>query len=375
MSGSPLPGLDRIPFERYQPTTFLERGVCLPCTTPLLLGSRMRPAERGGFELVIANPGGGQGAYVVPWAALPEVCVPTLHDLRLWKILSDLPLLTPSAVREAARAVAVEGFAGRAAVSAAAVAQEARASLRTRANFLLVLRVIRQMETASEAQLPPERDTPDGIEARARRALARIAQQVGSRPEDLAAELEELAALIQDIGVPGDPQPAPARQQAAAIRAFTEEVAEWCAATPAARDLRVGEVIAQASELTLRCCDLTFAQIEQRLADTAALLRAWRKERPHMRNLAARPDWLLDGWAAICALWTEAAPVERLAVSHEIALMVPMVPREAESWTGLRADWTATLSLRKRVRALEDWRTGRMIDLTERNERLRAVTA
>jgi hypothetical protein len=33
------------------------------------------------------------------------------------------------------------------------------------------------------------------------------------------------------------------------------------------------------------------------------------------------------------------------------------------------------MSLRKRVRALEDWRTGRMIDLTERNERLRAVAA
>ncbi|MCU0886459.1 MAG: hypothetical protein MUF65_01345 [Rubritepida sp.] len=375
MSGSPLPGLDRIPVERYQPITFLERGVALPCTTPLLLGSRMRPAERVGFELVIANPGGGQGVYIVPWAALPEICVPTLHDLRLWKILSDLPLLTPSAVREAARAVAVEGFAGRAASTAAAAAQEARNTLRIRANFLLVMRVIRQMETVAEGKLPPERDTPERIEARAKRALARIAHQVGSRPEDLAAELEELAALVQDVGVPGDTQLAPARRQVADIRAMAEDVATWYAMTPAAQDLRVGEVIAQATELTLRCCELTFAEIDKRLTDIAALLRAWRQERPQLQSLAARPDWLLDGWAAICALWTEAAPTDRLAVSREIALMVPLVPREAEGWTGLQADWNATMSLRKRVRALEDWRTGRMIDLTERNERLRAVAA
>lgn len=375
MAAANASGLERLSLERYQPTTFLERGVSLPCTTPLLLGSRMRPAGRDGFELLIANPGGGQGVYVVPWLALPEICMPTLHDLRLWKVLAELPLLTPTAVREAARTVAAEGYAGRGASGAAQAAVAARTEDRVRTNFLLVLRVIRQMETRLEARLPPERDSPERIEARAKRALARISEQVNSRPEELAAELEELAAILQDVGMPGDPRPGPMRRLAARVRSLSEDLAEYCARTPAAQDLRVGEVIAQATDLTLRCLDLTLAEIDARLDDIAGLLRAGPRPRASLRALAGRPDWLLDGWAAICALWADAAAADRLGVAREIALMLPMVPREAEAWTGLQADWEGTMSLRKRVRALEDWRTGRMVDLTARNERLRSLAA
>ncbi len=37
----------------FLPTTFLERGVAVPFTTPLLAGSRTRPGERNQLELIV----------------------------------------------------------------------------------------------------------------------------------------------------------------------------------------------------------------------------------------------------------------------------------------------------------------------------------
>ena len=64
---------------RWRPARFSERGVLLPFTTPFLLGGRMRPAERGGAELVLAYPADAEGVYILPWSAMPSLCAPTLH--------------------------------------------------------------------------------------------------------------------------------------------------------------------------------------------------------------------------------------------------------------------------------------------------------
>jgi hypothetical protein len=88
-------------------------------------------------------------------------------------------------------------------------------------------------------------------------------------------------------------------------------------------------------------------------------------------------DWLLDGWSLICGMWREARPADRLAVSWEMAMLVPVLPREAEAWCGVKADWDSPRQVGKRrsVRAMEDWRTGTLHDLIARNERLRARAA
>lgn len=111
--------LERFGTAACQPATFLERGVTVPFTTPFLLGTRIRPTDtRSGREVVIGNPSGGRGFYIVPWGALPEVCAPTLHDRRLRQRLSDQTAIAPSLIRETARIVAAEGLAGSAAAAA-----------------------------------------------------------------------------------------------------------------------------------------------------------------------------------------------------------------------------------------------------------------
>ncbi len=111
--------LERFGTAACQPATFLERGVTVPFATPFLLGARIRPTDtRSGLEVVIGNPSGERGFYIVPWGALPEVCAPTLHDRRIWQRLSDQTAIAPSLIRETARAVAAQGLAGRAAAAA-----------------------------------------------------------------------------------------------------------------------------------------------------------------------------------------------------------------------------------------------------------------
>ena len=97
----------------HLPRTFLEWGVAVPFTTPLLSSGRVRPGRRGRPEMLMPNPSGGRGLYVFDLAAAPEVTSLTLHDRLLVERLLALPALSPSEIRKVAQEVAIEGAAGR----------------------------------------------------------------------------------------------------------------------------------------------------------------------------------------------------------------------------------------------------------------------
>lgn len=368
--------LERFGTAAYQSATFLDRGVTVPFTTPFLLGARIRPTEtRSGLELVISNPAGGRGFYIVPWAAMPEVCSPTLHDRRLWQRLSDQTAVTPSLVRETARAVAAEGLAGRAAAAAVAEARGAESAARMRANFLLLLDLIRRTETREEAAIPPQSDTPQNVEARARRAVARFAPRIGVSAEIVAAWLEALAAAFCGVGVPGDRTVSRTRAMVAGLRRMAEEIELWIAQSPDPGEQHAAVLVTDAAKLTLHCADAAFRDLDGLLSDTPTLLRAWREDAATLGRRATRPDWLLDGWQVICELWRDAEPDTRAGALWEMALLAPVMPREVEDWLGVAEDWDRPTRLRRLVRANEDWRSGRMIEIVARNERLRARAA
>lgn len=368
--------LDRYGTGAYQPATFLERGVAVPFTTPFLLGARIRPTEtRAGLEIVIANPSGGKGHYIVPWAALPEVCSPTLHDRRLWKRLSDQPAVTPALVRETARAIAAEGLAGREAAEAAAKAKGEDGAARMRANFMLLLDLIRRTESREEATVPPQLDKPDRIEARAKRAVARIAPRMGATPEIVAAWLEGIATAIAGLGVPGDPVPARTRVMVSAIETMIGEIELWIARNPDPGDQQAAALIIDAARMTLSVAKAAIGDLDSSISDTIAMLGVWKQDPSAFSRRATRPDWMLDGWHIIAELWRDADPESRRGVLMEMALLAPMLPREVEEWVGMRDDWDRPLRLRRLVRVNEDWRSGRTFEVVARNERLRARAA
>jgi hypothetical protein len=368
--------LERFGTAAYQPATFLDRGVTVPFTTPFLLGARIRPnASRAGLEVVITNPSGGRGNYIVPWPALPEICSPTLHDRRLWQRLSDQPVVSPPTVRETARAVAAEGLAGRDAAAAVARAVNEDGAARMRANFLLLLDLIRRTESREEALVSPFADTPANIEMRARRAVARFAPRLGVSAEIIAAWLEAIAAAFCGVGIPGDTSVSRARGLVNALQTMIAEIELFVAQSHDPGEQHAAVLVVDAARLTLGCAHTAFKDLDGLLSDTPGLLRGWREDSTELGRRASRPDWLLDGWHVITELWRDTDPSLREGALWEMALLAPVMPREVEEWLGIEEDWDRPTRMRRVVRANEDWRSGRMLDIVARNERLRSRAA
>ena len=110
---TPLLEAELPPIRPYHPTTFLERGVAVPFTTPRLGGTRARPAKKHLVELVVPNLSGGRGVYVMPWTSLTALCRPTLHDKVFSQRIASITNVTPATIRRVARQIAAEGLAER----------------------------------------------------------------------------------------------------------------------------------------------------------------------------------------------------------------------------------------------------------------------
>lgn len=411
----PIAPLAQFDSGRYRPATFLLRGVAIPFTTPYLLGGRIRPGVRSGAELVLGNPAGEDGVYILPWSALSDICTPTLHDRALWDHIAGLQVLAPRTIRDAARGIASAGHAGRAAARAAEVALARDRDARTRTHYHLLLELLRQGEAGSGAGPPfgpvPEQESLRGLESRARAVL--LALEPGAEAAPLAAfqALAEVAEAFSHCGLPGNPAAAMVPALVDEIATLAEELAAWArqdhgpASGPASGrepGLALGpqrscvRLIGQSAALTLRCCRLALAEAHAALADLPDLLRHWRpspgpdsrirlgRDRD-IRLRAARPEWLLDGWALICGLWRTADPSRRHLALLDMAAMVPVIPAEVGEWLGidLDADLGADMEAiqggltqwRRMVQPNQDWMSGRILDLIARNEGLRAATA
>ena len=362
--------------QTYHPTTFLERGVAMAFTTPLLAGARARPAERGGVELIVPNPSGGRGVYILPWGGVRELCKPTVHDTRLHQKIAALRAVTPAMIREAAREVAAEGLAGREAQAAAGMTADTDQQDRMVTNFLLLMAMVEQFKPAGTIAPAPDRGKVHELEARAKQTIAELAPQIGWTPETIATGLEDLAQIFMGVGVGSfaDQARIPrALEQLCALRADT---AAW-AQEHADDSGGMAGVTAMAASLTITCARATLAEAQAMTSDVAGLIREFGQTPALLAERVARSDWLLDGWERICLLWRGATDLaERHGVLEEIATLVPVIPKEATDWIGTPIETDAQHRFRKTVSLNEDWRTGSaVLDRIGRNERLRALAA
>jgi hypothetical protein len=370
--------LQRYATGRYRPATFLERGVSLPLTTPQLMGARIRPAQRKGLELVLPHPAGAEGVYILPWSALHDFCAPSLHDRALWDRVATLPLLTPGAVRQVARTIAAEGFAGRAAARAARAATAARQDGTAQTQIELLMVLIRQGEPPNNALPPPERDNPANIQLRVRGALRRRAELV--HPTRALEVIEELALAYAICGLRPDSRAAPLMRLIAALRGLAEAVAAWAATRPP-EEQRSAQLIVSATELTLRCAERSLTEARALTADIWDLLRRWDAEPDRVRGIASRPEWVLDGWDMLAGVWQAATAEARLDALTDMALLVPVIPAEARDWLGFDAESAmerhrgGLRTWRRTVVALQDWVTGRMTSRQRQGEALREACA
>ena len=338
-----------------QPTRFLERGAAVPFTAPVLAGARVRLAGRGGVELLIPNPSGAAGVYVLPGTALRQFCRPTLHDLRLNDLLAACARLRPGDVRAASIKVAAEGLAGRAAQQAAKAQTDRDEAARMSANFILLQALVTQHDASGGNKMP--------LEQQARRVIARIAPGMGCAPEQIAASLEQLAACFAAVGA--GPRADLARHSAtlAQLATLEDTALAWRAAHDDASQSQAA-MLAEAARLTIACGENIQHAARALLDDVAALLRAWQAAPARIGDTVERLDWVLDGWEPVALLW-QAAPDEtaRRAALSEAALLVPFLPREAGDWVGQVLPADVTIRYRRSAQRTADRPAGDAIAL------------
>ena len=363
--------LGRFAEASHQPTSFAERGIAVAFTSPSLLGARVRPSRRG-LELIVPNPAGGRGSYVLPWEAAGDLCTLTVHDRMLLQAAADLPLPSPTAIRDAVRRLAMAGHAGRAPARAARDAIAAEQAQRMRTNFRLLMRLVSVVEGRT---VDPAGVVPSALEVRAKRATASVAAHLRTTPEAIAEWLEELAACLEGIGDPDDLAPARIPRLMTPLRQLADQVEGWGRDRGDPEEEAESRLVVAAARLTVRCLEEVVDDLHRQVQPVPMLLARWQADAPALRQALARPDWLVDGWAALCALWEAAAPPDRALAVHEIAGVLPVLPREVRDWVGIEVASVEVAGRRRRVALSQDWRTGVTQDLVRRNERLVTASA
>lgn len=346
-----------IPRSKWQPATFLERGVTVPFTTPAIAMARLRPSDTGNPELIVANPSGADGSYVFPLRALPDFTTPSVHDRLLFDILIELPVITPSEIRSAARRAAATGAAGRGVAKSAKAAAIREEQEQLLTNLLLITQLLRQagFTTVDWRRL----DMSDrATRAMTRQYLTQYEQRLGMKPDAMLALVEELCPLLAPVGVSGGAFEAMHETTVKRLRALAASLRQWSK----------GEAVDQAKgvELIAACTDFTLHKAQEALdrvrlhtENMVNLLHKWRRNDKKLRHELSLADWLLDGWVEIAALWEASTDDDRetqRAVLGRIELLVPVLPKEALADSGSEEAPHRQLTQRRWVRLNEDWR-------------------
>ncbi len=330
------------PIPSHQSATFQERGVSVPFTTPALAGARVRRDARHGLALLVPNPSGGRGIYVLPWSGVRDMCHPTLHDGMLHDTIAAAKgePVSPSVVRAAARRVAADGAAGRAAHAAATKA----------------------IQTESESR-----------QATNRYLLYALAAQTTVQAS--AAEVAALAGVVDEVGIGPYAARAGIPVRLAQLKGLREELAAW--SNMGADETGYMSMACGMADLAIRCGQQVVAAARDRMADVEGLLADWRARADDLAAVFSRPAWVLDGWSLPCLLWGAASgDAARRAALIEIGQMLAVLPKEAGHWIGASIEAEANQATRPMVGLNQDRRAGlSALDLVARNERFRALAA
>jgi hypothetical protein len=370
MSEAQLPRL-----KPYFPATFQERGVSVPFTTPLLGGTRARPADKQQVELVIPNPSGGRGVYIMPWAAVATWCQPTLHDAVFNDRIASLKTVTPAAIRRAALQIAAEGLAGEEAMDAARLAVKTQDSDRLVTNFQLLMTLVGQVGHHFAAQSSTDGSGKPDLMTQVRLTVDSISPRLGQTAAWTASALEALSDVLTNVGV--GPAAAMGRlpRLLTLLRQVRTDMSAWSARQHDDDQAEYVGMACKVADLTLSLAQATLTQARALTGDMVQLLRTWAANPGSISQLATRPEWLLDGWEPICHIWNNAEDdAEQRAALIEISGLIPVLPKEASEWTEGKSEVEVAFRFRRLVSLNEDWRTGSAVfQLIARNEHLRAL--
>lgn len=365
----PLP-----PSQAYRAATFHERGVAVPFTTPILAATRARHGSREQIELVVPNPSGGRGFYILACKAVRSLCCPTVHDSRLNHLISEMPLITPTAMRLAALEVAASGLAGKRVQENAlsSIDREQKEQLFAK---LMLLGVLAAQIAPDEFELAPfQHEQTVELQRQAHKIVTGFATATHQSPDTLSAGLDSLAEQLFPLGVIGSSGTGRIPRLMSQLTELQTGLAEWMRDHP--YDVRhdLAEAVASSAAQTMKATELVLAALRAVVRDALTVLGNWSRSRGRVVELAARPDWLVDGWDLVCAIWRASdGPDQHRAAIVEMTQLTPVMPREIAQWSSA-TDGERPSGPPTPVELDRDWRTGpAALQLTARSERLRAL--
>ncbi len=151
-------------------------------------------------------------------------------------------------------------------------------------------------------------------------------------------------------------------------------LAYWMRDHPYDVRYELAEAVASSAAVTMKATDSALAALRAVVRDALTVLGNWSRSRGRVIELAARPDWLLDGWDLVCAIWRASdGPDQHRAALVEMTQLTPVMPRELVQWSSpAEGEWRSGVTTA--VELDRDWRTGpAALQLTARSERLRAL--
>jgi hypothetical protein len=342
--------------------SFASLGASVPFTSHRLLGARIRQAADGrGLELILVNPAQTKGSYVMSWRAVPDIGAPTLFDLRLWEVLSTLKEVHPTAIRRHALTVASEGMAGRLVASAGkkALAEEQRNEIALLTQFSAQLTGASPSSLTRQAPYHPD----DLATIEAQRILETL-------DPTLTKSLRVLAETLSCVG-PSNPT-----EMAPLIR-LKKEIAAMLGGFRALLDqgekdgeYRALHFLISATDTVLHYAELGSLEIETNLSDMVELLARPQINAANVLERARRLEWLLDGWGVLVALWHRTPTELRHTVAWDLTSLLPPLPREVHTWFSPDHTRTSPARLTRNTLQGTDWRSGRNLEITARNEGL-----
>jgi hypothetical protein len=356
---------------RYLPSTFEERGVSVPFTTPKLAHARARKNYRDQLELCLPQFASTEGHYIIPWSAVSEVVQPTLHDKLLYERALELDVRTPHAMRLAALAVARDGLAGPEVAAAAAKALASDEEHKALNHVVLILRVL--SETGKSLGIDLRAIASSDRQEHVRKALFRVATDLSVPAEVLDDRLTHLAIMTYMVGVPWSPSEGRLRVLVRTLTQFRDTMRGW--GTDQIHDAGEKAVFCAAvADVTLAISAELLQQFDGLLKSPFALVVGWEKSKGEPVRLSERLSWILDGWEMIIELWTGCNDDnERITTVEQIVAVLPLIPRNELAASQREAANQLAEKGQRWVRLNQNWLTGEFdLDMIRRIELAKA---
>jgi hypothetical protein len=360
---------------RFWPSTFEERGVVVPFTTPMLAFARVRQDRNEALEVLVPGMSGGAGTYVIGWASIPEMFRLSVHDRALHEKILEDKASTPRGMRRCAQEIAMTGLAGIDAVEGSKKAHQEEENERLLTNYFLISATVEAMAPGA-AKLTLADVTSSAGKKKTRGILDGVAGKLGISSEQLYNHLEVWSDMVAPVGLAAMPQECRLRRLLKDLEQFKSMISGWGERTNADTD-GFGTLTGEVARLTIEIAYEIVWSIDDYVGQMPNTLRNWAQNEPELKELLDRLSWVLDGWEHVLAIWNASAdgPIYQQAEAlAEMVRMLPLVPKKELDALKSQAWGKLENAMRSHVRQLQGWQTGETdLELALRIEKRRAA--